>query len=120
MSFTGQHRAGLAKWEEALRRAEADEVGGLTPQLREAAAKFLTVRKQHHTLIAVSSSMAEIQRLMAAPAGAVGSEPRLSRINKLFDALVDDLLDVPEPYRTRLFANLMPLREQIKAMERDS
>jgi hypothetical protein len=108
-----------AQWEETLRRVEADEFGDLTPELREAAGKFLALRKRHHTMVAVRSKMTELQRLVTAPAGSFSAEHRLSQINRLFNELIDDLLDVPEPHRRRLFGYLMPLRERIKLMERE-
>ena len=119
ISWTRKDPVRLARWEEALRRVEAGEFGHLTPGLRESARKFLILRKRQQTLIAVTSKMAEIQRMIMAPAGEPSAEDRLRRINGLFEALTDDLLDVPEPHRTRLFGYLMPLRERIKYMERE-
>jgi hypothetical protein len=117
--WTQENPEGLDRWETVMRRVGLGEDGDLTPEVREAAAKFVTLRSQQRALAAVSAKLRELVQVMQAPPGAYAGDERLMRINALFEEVTDLLLDVPEPRRTRFFGVLAPLRERVKVIERE-
>ncbi len=105
--------------EVVARRIELGEFGDLTPELRASAGRFTAMRRQQAALLAAKTKAVEIMQVIQAPADAYSVPERLQRVKTLFDDLSDVLLNVPEPHRTRFFSQLSPLRERLKAIDRE-
>ncbi len=114
-----EHPTAMNQLEGVVRRIELGEFGDLTPELRAAATRFVTARKQQRPVLAAQAKALEIRQLLHAPPGTFTAHERLTRASALFDELADRLLDVPEPQRTQIFNQLTPLRERLKALKRE-
>ena len=105
--------------EELMERTVRGDFGELTPEVRAAAEAGLAKHRVYHNLQAVQEKFEALQDVMRRPGGSMQAEDRLAQSNALMDEIVDALLETPEPHRTRLLKELLPIREELRALRVD-
>jgi hypothetical protein len=102
-----------------IERVAKGEYGELTPELRVAAEKAVAKFQEARSIGIVSDKFKALMAVMQAPAGSMLAEERLAQCNALMDELTDALLETSEPHRTGFLKQVLPLREQIRALKVD-
>ncbi len=98
------------------RKVLAGEFGEVAPELRAAAEKAMQSHEIIQKLTLVQASFAEFTALSQRPAGTMRAEDRLAEARRIFDELTDAGLELPEPYRTAMLKDVVPVWEKVKAM----
>ena len=115
--WNAEHPEEAKRVEEWMRRLAAGELGDATPEMREAAAKFVRSQVGHRSLTMVQAKFRALAELAARPGGTMIAEERLAQMNQLMDEIVDGLLDTPEPYRMPMLKDIAELREQVRQIK---
>lgn len=102
-------------WSKMVERAAQDE--SAAPELRDLALKAVAKRRQAQSLKAVQDKFKAFGEIMQRPGGTMLAEERLAQCNAIMDEITDALLETPEPHRTRFLKELLPLREQLRAVK---
>lgn len=105
------------EWSRIVERIARGEYQGLTPESRAAAQKAVAQCREVRGIEVVKAKMAAIMQVMQRPAGSMLAEERLAQCNALLDELIDALLETPEPHRTTLLKQVLPVREEIRALK---
>jgi len=105
--------------EEAARAARGD-YPELSPEQRAAARVCMEKMIEQDHLELVNAKMKELVKLFKKPVGSMRAEDRLAECRRLFDELTDDLLETPEPHRSRFLKRILPMRDRIHAVEREA
>ena len=111
------HPDNFAKWMRVIEQAANGEFGELTPELRASVETALIKRQIARGMERVRVKFKELVAVLVSAEGrALPVAERLAAASQLMDDITDALLDTPEPYRTRFLKELLPLREQIRAL----
>ncbi len=112
-----QNPVNAPKLEEFMRRILAGEAGEPPAEVRAAMNEWLA---GHHLETALQTVRVKIKELMLVatrPAGTMDAAERLRLCNQHMDGITDALLEMPEPHRTEFFQQLLPIREQLRALK---
>lgn len=108
--------ANVRSLEHFYRQTIGGEFGELTPEAIDTVRKALNAHTTMQKTKLVMEKMQELVSLMERPGGTMIAEERLAQLNQLVDEITDAELELPEPYRTNLMQQFVPLRAQIKAL----
>ena len=107
----------LAAMESLAELVVASEPGQADPELRAQSESLLANRRERVALALVEAKMLALTAVLGRPPGTMVAEERLAQANQIMDELTDQLLETPEPHRTRFLKELLPLREQLRAIK---
>ena len=111
--------ANIAEFEQLVERVARGEFAGVSPEMRSAAHAFLAKRHEERCLEVVNQKFRALEEVAKRPAGSMRAKDRLKQTQGLVEEITDALLDTPEPHRTRFLRQLLPIREQIRALRLD-
>ena len=107
----------LAAMESLAELVVASEPGQADPELRKQSESLLANRRERVALALVESKMLALTAVLGRPPGTMYASDRLAQANQIMDELTDQLLETPEPHRTRHLKELLPMREQLRAIK---
>lgn len=105
------------KLEEFMRRILAGEAGEPPAEARAIINTWLANRQLQTALQSVRAKIKELLAVAARPASSMDVGERLRLCNQHMDGITDALLEMPEPHRTEFFKQLLPIREQLRALK---
>ncbi len=105
------------KLEAFMLRILAGEAGEPPPEVRETMNAWLAERRLQSTLQTVRAKIRDLMAVATKPAGSIDPAERLRLCNQHMDGITDTLLEMPEPHRTEFFKQLLPIREQLRALK---
>jgi hypothetical protein len=108
--------ANMEKHSQILERACAGELGELPPEFLANAKKLLAKRREERVVRLVRDKLENVKALLGQSVGSMRADERLAECHSLMEEVTDALLDVPEPRRTKLFQQFLPIREMVAAL----
>ena len=90
--------------------------GKLPREFVDKARGLIRTAKLARDMGAIQQKMKMFQELIQRPGGTMAAEDRLAQANAILDELTDDMLELPEPHRTRFLEKLLPMREKLRAI----
>jgi hypothetical protein len=109
--------ANMEKHCQHLERAVAGELGELPAELLTAARATLATRRQEKLAQLIREKLEGINALLGQSVGSMRADELLAQCQALMDEVTDALLDVPEPNRTQLFQQFLPIREMFARLK---
>ena len=103
------------EWSGIIERAAQAE--SAAPEMRALAQKAVAKRREAQSIKAVQDKFKALGEVMQRPAGTTLAEERLAQCNAIMDEITDALLETPEPHRTGFLKEVLPLREQLRAVK---
>ena len=107
----------LAAMESLAELVMASEPGHADPELRKQSESLLANRRERVALALVEAKMLALMAVMGRPPGTMYAPDRLAQANQIMDELTDQLLETPEPHRTKYLKEMLPMREQLRAIK---
>ena len=107
------------KYCQTLERACAGEFPELPAEFLEKARELLVKRRHAKAVQLVGQKLKSMMALLERPVGSMRADERLAQCQSLMDEVTDALLDVPEPKRTQLFQQFLPIREMVARLKVD-
>ena len=86
------------------------------PGTPEILARALKAAVAHPVVGPFWRKVVELQALITSPAGTMDAEDQIKEFNRIVDELTDLGLEVPEPPRTRLLKDLLPIRDKARTL----
>ena len=75
-------------------------------------------KSRHEKLLRmIREKLENIKALVERSAGSIDADECLAQCHLLMDEVTDALLDVPEPKRTQLFQQFLPIREMVARLK---
>ena len=107
----------LAAMESLAELVVSTEPGVADEELRKQSESLLANRRERVALTLVEAKMLALSAVLRRPPGTMYASDRLAQANQIMDELTDGLLETPEPHRTKHLKELLPMRDQLRAIK---
>jgi pyruvate/oxaloacetate carboxyltransferase len=99
------------------RRMLAGEFGEIPAEVREALTRGVRKADEQAAIRLVDGKMRALSDVIERPGGTMRAEDRLAQMQALVEEITDALLETPEPHRTSLLKDFLPVRESVRQMK---